>query len=692
MPVGGPGGSWAIELNEEFSANGLNTSLWTPEFPTDVSGQCTSSNLVSQPGDGFLHLALKAEAKTCSGPKGTYNRSVSGGLVTSEPKPGHKGFEYTYGYVEWRAYLPGIAQAPSGYTCPTGGCIENWPAFWSIPENGPTEIDVMEGLEKGKACYSFHKWYPEPHVQRQGCLSNIGGGWHTFGAYWEQTGPIKYYYDGNLVGEQNWTDITSNELMARQRLIASYLEPRTGGGPFILPAEALVDYVRVWKRYIPPKPATTTNAATEIGQTTTKLSGWVNPNGSPTNYYFQYGKTTSYGNTIPAPPGGYLGNGTSSLYAWNIVSGLEPGTTYHYRIVATNSSGTSYGTDQAFTTAVPVWGKEGQTPGSAVYRENIDGLFMFYPQTNGVLGLEHMDSNLPGQWVFDQFPETAVVGRTSSITRANGDVMSFYRGTDSRIHVTWLDHLTNAWHTTGAMTGLAAGPPSAVERNNGDVHVLYKGTDGVLHDLWLSGTTWHDQWMGGSPAGNPAVLNRTSNGDLHVFYRDTSGPLYDLWLSGTEWHNQYLGGAPVTDPKPLYRAGSGPGAGDVHVFYKATDGALYDLWLSGTGWYNTLLGGAPAGNAAPLYRTKNGDLHAFYRGTSGYLYDWWMDAQTNVWHESLIAGPLAGTASPINRTKNGDVHVFYVRPNGDLYDASLSGTGWKDEFIRSGAAVPTATE
>jgi hypothetical protein len=604
--------------------------------------------------------------------------------VYSKPLPGHAGYEYSYGYVEWRVYVPGIAQAPNGYTCPSGGCIENWPAFWSFSANQETEIDVMEGLELGKPCFNFHRWYPTPWFESSKCLSGIGGGWHTFGADW-QPGVIKYYYDGAPVGEISSETITSQS----HHLIASYLEPRTGGGPFILPAEAKVDYVRVWQH---PKPTTTTNAATEISQTTAKLSGWVNPNGPGTNYYFQYGKTTSYGNAIPAPPGGYLGSGTSSLYAWNIVSGLEPGTTYHYRVVATSSSGTSYGADQAFTTAVPVWGKEGQTPSSAVYRENIDGLFMFYPQTNGVLATEHMDSNLPGQWVFDQFPGTAVVGRTSSITRANGDVMSFYRGTDSRIHVTWLDHLTNGWQTTGAMTGLAAGPPSAVERNNGDVHVLYKGTDGALHDLWLSGTTWHDQWMGGSPAGDPAVLNRTSNGDLHVFYRDTSGPLYDLWLSGTEWHNQYLGGAPVTDPKPLYRAGSGPGAGDVHVFYKATDGALYDLWLSGSGWTNTVLGGAPAGNAAPLYRTLNGDLHAFYRGTSGYLYDWWMDAKTNVWHESLIAGPLAGTPSPINRTKNGDVHVFYVRPNGDLYDANLSGTGWKDEFLRSGAAVPTPTE
>jgi hypothetical protein len=328
---------------------------------------------------------------------------------------------------------------------------------------------------------------------------------------------------------------------------------------------------------------------------------------------------------------------------------------------------------------------EGQQSSSGVYRENIDGVNMFYPQTNGVLALEHMDANLPGQWVFDQFPGTAVVGRVSAIHRSNGDVMAIYKSTDSRIHITWLNHANNTWATTGAMSSPLAGPPTAVERNNGNVHVIYKGTDGALHDLWLGGTTWSDQWLGGSPAGNPQVMARSNNGDIHIFYRSTGGPIYDLWLSGSSWNNQYLGGFPAGDPYPLYR----PDNTDVHVFYKASDGAIWDLWLGGSSWHNQLLGGSPAGPISPVYSTKTGDLHALYRSTSGNIRDLWMNASTNGWSDNLVAEGAAGAPSAVNRTKTGDLHVFFVSPQGNLFDAVKDplSSSWSSKLLRSGAVA-----
>jgi hypothetical protein len=325
---------------------------------------------------------------------------------------------------------------------------------------------------------------------------------------------------------------------------------------------------------------------------------------------------------------------------------------------------------------------EGQTSNAAVYRENIDGVNMFYPQTSGVLALVHLDSNLPNSWVLDTFPGTSVVGAPSSIHRSNGDVMSFFRGSDSLIHVTWLNHATNGW-ATATVGGPAAGAPSAVERSvNGDVHAFYRGTDGHLHDAWLSGTTWHDQYIGGDAAGDPAILDRTSNGQLHVFYRSVSGAIYDVWLSGSTWTNSYIGGA--GDPAPMYRWDNG----DIHVFYRATSGAMNDAVLSGGSWANWVLGGTPAGKIAPLFRGPLGDLHAFYKSTDGYLHDMWMNAGTNSWADATIAGPTAGIPSPVSRDKNSDLHVFYVRSNGNLYDAWLSGTSWHDQYIGAGA-VPT---
>jgi hypothetical protein len=85
----------------------------------------------------------------------------------------------------------------------------------------------------------------------------------------------------------------------------------------------------------------TSNAAT--------LSGSVDPNGHATSWYFQYGSTTAYGLQTPAR----VGSGTGSRSVAEPITGLTASKTYHFRLVASNSVGTSYGADVAFTTAAP---------------------------------------------------------------------------------------------------------------------------------------------------------------------------------------------------------------------------------------------------------------------------------------------------------------------------------------------------
>ncbi len=94
-------------------------------------------------------------------------------------------------------------------------------------------------------------------------------------------------------------------------------------------------------------PAVVTGKATSRTNTTAVLNGTVNPNGSSTTYYFQWGLTNGYGDTsTPAS----AGNGTSAVAVKATAKDLIPGTTYHYRLVATNQFGTTTGADRTFKT------------------------------------------------------------------------------------------------------------------------------------------------------------------------------------------------------------------------------------------------------------------------------------------------------------------------------------------------------
>jgi hypothetical protein len=92
-------------------------------------------------------------------------------------------------------------------------------------------------------------------------------------------------------------------------------------------------------------PIVETKPANSLTETTAYLNGVVNPNGVETKDYFEYGPTVSYGSRSREQ------TTTGEKKPEILVEGLTRGTTYHFRMVATNSYGTSYGADETFTTA-----------------------------------------------------------------------------------------------------------------------------------------------------------------------------------------------------------------------------------------------------------------------------------------------------------------------------------------------------
>lgn len=93
-------------------------------------------------------------------------------------------------------------------------------------------------------------------------------------------------------------------------------------------------------------PTAATVAASSIGSGTATVNGTVNAGGVSTTVSFEYGLTTSYGGTTTTT----TLTGSTSTSVSGSLSGLAAETTYHYRVVATNSYGTTYGSDLTFTT------------------------------------------------------------------------------------------------------------------------------------------------------------------------------------------------------------------------------------------------------------------------------------------------------------------------------------------------------
>jgi plastocyanin len=100
----------------------------------------------------------------------------------------------------------------------------------------------------------------------------------------------------------------------------------------------------------PGAPTASTGEATGLSETGATLAGAVNPNGKATTWFFNYGTTDSYGQSTPVQS---AGEGSFSNAVSAPVSGLAPGTLYHFQLVAHNELGDAPGGDRTFTTSSP---------------------------------------------------------------------------------------------------------------------------------------------------------------------------------------------------------------------------------------------------------------------------------------------------------------------------------------------------
>jgi phosphodiesterase/alkaline phosphatase D-like protein len=94
-------------------------------------------------------------------------------------------------------------------------------------------------------------------------------------------------------------------------------------------------------------PTVTTQAALGVSASGALLPGLVDPNNTPTTYWFEYGKTQSFGSVSAF---GVAGSGTASLNVSTAITALAAKTKYYYRLVVQSQYGTVHGATQSFTT------------------------------------------------------------------------------------------------------------------------------------------------------------------------------------------------------------------------------------------------------------------------------------------------------------------------------------------------------
>lgn len=132
--------------------------------------------------------------------------------------------------------------------------------------------------------------------------------------------------------------------------------PGAGGAGALYVADPGTNDVTIFVPPAPAAPMVQPNSESAVGVTAkaATLNARVNADGLDTQVYFEYGPTAAYGTSTQAPPGADIGSNFGFVAASASLSGLSASTTYHFRVVATNTLGTTDGPDMTFTTGTPM--------------------------------------------------------------------------------------------------------------------------------------------------------------------------------------------------------------------------------------------------------------------------------------------------------------------------------------------------
>ena len=427
--------------------------------------------------------------------------------------------------------------------------------------------------------------------------------------------------------------------------------------------------------YSPLPPGVSTAEASNVKEEQATVNGLITPNASDTHYYFQYGTTVSYGDSTPAPPGNDIGSSGSSVPVNTTITGLLEGTTYHYRVVASNAAGTSYGADRTFKTSfIPT------TP--VALRESGTGYQWVY-----YVGKEHAIwewtwngsswfNSRPGGFVLSNSNPTAVRDNTS------GNQWVYYvGGGDDAIWQAYWNGSTETQTHVGGEVALNSSPIALRESSTGNQWVYYVGkSDNAIWEWTWNGSSWFNSRPGGFVASGTSLAATRDNksGDQWVYYvGGGDGAIWQAYWNGSAETQTRVGGevAPNTSPVVLREEGTGY----QWIYYvNKSDKSIWEWTWNGSSWFQSRVGGfvAPNTTMAVVREAGTGYQWVYYvGGGDGAIWEWtWNGAK---WVESRPGGLAAPETSPtVVQPWAGFQWVYYQSSEDPITQLFWGGTSW----------------